>query len=166
MNAIVANRIEPYFSLIRPGPHTSPREYVLLFVVVCLIPVGAFVAARPLLRKEADGTRRFYAMNAASPLFCASHSSCFLAPWERKYTGATSWGYRTAIELTFLRRNLETGEAKHLCGRFVHELRCSFSRRTRRLVGDVRAGLESNPPASIGMTAHPLFPWRVARQRK
>ena len=69
MNAIVANRIEPYFSLIRPGPHTSPREYVLLFVVVCLIPVGAFVAARPLLRKEADGTRRFYAMNAGLAAF-------------------------------------------------------------------------------------------------
>jgi hypothetical protein len=52
MNAIVANRIEPYFSLVRPGPHTSPREYVFLFVVLFLIPVGAFVAARPPLRKS------------------------------------------------------------------------------------------------------------------
>jgi hypothetical protein len=69
MNAIVANRIEPYFSLIRPGPHTSPREYVFLFVVLFLIPVGAFVAARPLLRKGADGTRRFYALNAVLAAF-------------------------------------------------------------------------------------------------
>lgn len=68
MNAIVANRIEPYFSLIRPGPHTSAREYVLLFVVMFLILVGAFVAARPLLRK-ADGTRRFYAVNAVFAAF-------------------------------------------------------------------------------------------------
>ncbi len=63
-NAIVANRIEPFFSLIRPGIHTSPREYVLLFVVVLLIAVGAFLAARPLLQKGADGKRRFHAVNA------------------------------------------------------------------------------------------------------
>lgn len=69
MNAIVANRIEPYFSFIRPGLHTSPREYVLLCVVVFLIPVGAFVAARPLLLKGTDGTRRFYAMNAVLAAF-------------------------------------------------------------------------------------------------
>jgi hypothetical protein len=64
MNAIVGNRIEPFFSLIRPGIHTSPVEYVLLFVVVLLIPVGAFVAARPLLQKGADGKRRFHVVNA------------------------------------------------------------------------------------------------------
>lgn len=30
MNTIVANRLEPFFSLIRPGIHTSLFEYVLL----------------------------------------------------------------------------------------------------------------------------------------
>jgi len=64
LNAIVATPIEPFFSLIRPGIHTSPLEYVLLLVVVLLIPVGAFLAARPLLQKGPDGRRRFYAANA------------------------------------------------------------------------------------------------------
>ena len=62
-NAIVGNRIEPFFSLIRPGPHTSGREYVLLFVVVCLLPVGAFVAVRPMLRGETTGRRTIYLLN-------------------------------------------------------------------------------------------------------
>jgi hypothetical protein len=39
LNAIVGNRIEPLFSLIRPGVHTSPREYVLLAIVLLLFPV-------------------------------------------------------------------------------------------------------------------------------
>ena len=49
VNAIVAKRIEPFFSIIRPGPHTSAFEYVLLAVVLGLIAVGAFIAGRPLL---------------------------------------------------------------------------------------------------------------------
>lgn len=64
LNAIVGNRIEPLFSLIRPGLHTSPREYVLLSIVVLLFPVGAFIALSPTLRKNADGTHRFYPLNA------------------------------------------------------------------------------------------------------
>ena len=60
-NVVVANRVEPLFSLIRPGIDTSPREYVLLFGVVFLIPAGAFLALRPML-----SNRRFYALNAIS----------------------------------------------------------------------------------------------------
>jgi hypothetical protein len=72
-NAIVGSRIEPFFSLIRPGVHTSPREYVLLAVVLLLIPMGAFVAARPMLRRPADGRRRFYTLNALlATLLCAA----------------------------------------------------------------------------------------------
>ncbi|MBN8730969.1 MAG: hypothetical protein J0L64_10530 [Acidobacteria bacterium] len=63
-NAIVANRIEPFFSLIRPGPHTSSREYALLAVVLLLIPLGAFVAALPLFARDATGARRFHPFNA------------------------------------------------------------------------------------------------------
>ena len=63
-NAIVGNHIEPFFSLIRPGAHTSGREYVLLFVVVFLLPVGAFIAARPMFRNTMTGTRRLYVLNA------------------------------------------------------------------------------------------------------
>lgn len=49
LNTIVANRIEPFFSLIRSGQHTSPQEYVLLPVVLLLLPLGAFIAIRPML---------------------------------------------------------------------------------------------------------------------
>ena len=71
MNAIVANRIEPFFSLVRPAIHTSPREYVLLMMVLILMPVGAFVAARPMREIGADGERRFYAVNTVlATLLC------------------------------------------------------------------------------------------------
>lgn len=63
LNAIVATRLEPFFSTIRPGIHTSWIEYILLFIVVALFPVGAFIAIRPILRKSADGARRFYVVN-------------------------------------------------------------------------------------------------------
>ena len=62
-NAVVGSRLEPLFSLIRPGPHTSGREYVLLFVVVFLLPVGAFIAARPMIRREMSGRRRLHLVN-------------------------------------------------------------------------------------------------------
>jgi hypothetical protein len=64
-NAIVANRIEPFFSLIRPGLHTSAREYVMLAIVLLLLPLGAYIALSPMLRRGADGTRRFYLLNSA-----------------------------------------------------------------------------------------------------
>lgn len=63
LNAIVGNRIEPFFSLIRPGIHTSALEYVLLAVVLLLMPVGSFVAMRPMLGKRADGKRRLHLLN-------------------------------------------------------------------------------------------------------
>ena len=43
-NFIVGNRIEPFFSWIRPGLHTSTQEYFLLFAVILLIGVGAAIA--------------------------------------------------------------------------------------------------------------------------
>jgi hypothetical protein len=66
-NAIVGNRIEPFFSFIRPGPHTSAFEYVLLAVVLACLPVGAFVAAQPMLKRGADG-KRVHLANAAVAL--------------------------------------------------------------------------------------------------
>ncbi len=63
LNQIVGDRIEPFFSLIRPGVHTSPLEYILLPIVLLLLPVGAFIAIRPMLRKEADAKRKFYPVN-------------------------------------------------------------------------------------------------------
>ena len=66
-NAIVGNRIEPFFSFIRPGPHTSTFEYVLLAVVLACLPVGAFIAAQPMLKRGADG-RRVHLANAVVAL--------------------------------------------------------------------------------------------------
>ncbi len=63
LNAIVGNRIEPFFSLIRPGLHTSPFEYILLVIVLLLIPVGSFIAIRPLFQRRAEGKRIFYLVN-------------------------------------------------------------------------------------------------------
>ena len=53
-NAIVGGRIEPIFSLIRPGAHTTPTEYALLGAVLLLLPVGAFVSLRPLFGGRAE----------------------------------------------------------------------------------------------------------------
>ncbi len=64
-NAVVANRIEPLFSLIRPGMHTSPREVVLLAIVLLLMPVGAMVAMLPSVGRDGTGRRRLYVFNCA-----------------------------------------------------------------------------------------------------
>lgn len=63
LNQIVGDKIEPFFSLIRPGTHTSPLEYVLLPVVLLLLPVGAFIALSPMLQKKDDGRRKLYLVN-------------------------------------------------------------------------------------------------------
>ena len=62
-NAIVGNRIEPFFSFIRPGPHTSGFEYVLLTVVLGLIGVGAFIAGRPLFDRSVSHTTGVLILN-------------------------------------------------------------------------------------------------------
>ena len=64
-NAVVGGRIEPFFSLIRPGAHTSAAEYALLAVVLLLLPLGAFVAARPLPSPRGGGMRPVHALNVA-----------------------------------------------------------------------------------------------------
>lgn len=68
-NSIVGNRIEPFFSFIRPGLHTSAFEYMLLFVVIGCLPVGAFIAARPIFERGADGKRRIYLLNGILAAF-------------------------------------------------------------------------------------------------
>lgn len=42
----------------------NAAAHVLLFIVLLLIPVGAYLTARPMLHKATDGKRRFYAVNA------------------------------------------------------------------------------------------------------
>ncbi len=62
-NLIVSRRIEPFFSFIRPGPHTSAFEYLLLGIVLACLPVGAFIAARPLCRRGANAKPSAYLIN-------------------------------------------------------------------------------------------------------
>ena len=64
-NTIVANRIEPLFSFIRPGPHTSAFEYLLLAAVLAFIAVGAFITTRPLFDQSARPWPRIYMLNGA-----------------------------------------------------------------------------------------------------
>ncbi len=63
LNLIVGNRIEPFFSLIRPGLHTSPLEVVLLAAAILLIPIGGLMALRPVGQMGADGKRTLYLLN-------------------------------------------------------------------------------------------------------
>lgn len=59
LNAIVGARVEPIFSVIRPGAHTGQLEYPLLALVLLLLPVGAVIALQPALRGGSGG-RRWY----------------------------------------------------------------------------------------------------------
>ena len=63
LNAIVSNRIEPFISVIRPGPDTSMLEIGLLIIVLLLLPTGAYIAARPMFQKTADGKVKLYLVN-------------------------------------------------------------------------------------------------------
>jgi len=69
LNVVVSNRIEPFFSIIRPGIHTSPVENGLLFIVLFLLPVGASIAVRPMFQKGADRRRKFFAVNGLIAAF-------------------------------------------------------------------------------------------------
>lgn len=71
-NAVVANRIEPLFSLIRPGAHTSAREYAVLAIVLLLMPAGALWAMLPSMGRDEAGRRRFYVMNCAVAVVLAA----------------------------------------------------------------------------------------------
>lgn len=64
-NLIVVYRLEPWFSLLRPGLHTSLQEKILLPVLLLLLPLGAFTALRPWLRGAGEGRRRWYPFNFA-----------------------------------------------------------------------------------------------------
>jgi hypothetical protein len=68
LNAIVANRIEPFFSVIRPGEHTSAQEYLLLAVSLLLLPLGAYQFVRPLLREWGQRKPKFIVWNLAIAL--------------------------------------------------------------------------------------------------
>lgn len=47
LNFIVVVRLQPFFSWLRPGVHTSPQEIASLIFSLLLMPVGAFYIAAP-----------------------------------------------------------------------------------------------------------------------
>ncbi len=47
VNHIVVFRLDPVSSWIRPGPHTSPYEWIILWVLLALLAVGAIFALHP-----------------------------------------------------------------------------------------------------------------------
>lgn len=63
MNALVANQVQPVLSFIRPDGHTSTFEYGLLAFVLLLLPIGAFITLRPVLRKEQGKNQKPYIFN-------------------------------------------------------------------------------------------------------
>lgn len=50
LNHIVVFRLDPVFSWLRPGAHTSAQEVVVLWAALGLLLVGAVVALLPLRR--------------------------------------------------------------------------------------------------------------------
>ncbi len=63
VNFIVALRLEPFYSFL--GSFMLIRNSTLTpLVLLLLFPIGAFVAARPMIRKNADGNRRMHLVNA------------------------------------------------------------------------------------------------------
>ena len=55
MNHVVVFRVDPVFSWIRPGQHTGPYEWVILWSLLGLVLVGGVVALLPLLRSRVNG---------------------------------------------------------------------------------------------------------------
>lgn len=66
LNLIVAKRVDPFFSWIRPGLHTSPLEYGLLAMTLLLLPAGAMQALGPSLRRGPGGKRTLRVANLAA----------------------------------------------------------------------------------------------------
>ncbi len=63
-NFVVALRLQPLYTWLG-SVETLQQTPVLPLLLLLLFPVGAFVAARPLLEKDSKGKRQFYILNAA-----------------------------------------------------------------------------------------------------
>lgn len=57
MNHVVVFRLDPVFSWLRPGPHTGPSEWIVLWALLGLLLVGAVVALLPLVRARRNRWR-------------------------------------------------------------------------------------------------------------
>lgn len=64
LNLVVVFRLQPLFSLIRPGIHTSTLEYILLVTSILVMPLGALIAFSPMLKTNINNQRNFYIFNS------------------------------------------------------------------------------------------------------
>ncbi len=63
MNFIIALRLEPFYSFI--GSFPAIRNATLTpLVLLLLFPIGAYIAALPMLRKDTNGKRRMLVANS------------------------------------------------------------------------------------------------------
>lgn len=63
-NWIIVHHVEPWFTWIRPGIHTSALEYALIAALLLLMPAGAVAAVSPMLPgTAARGRWAIYPMN-------------------------------------------------------------------------------------------------------
>jgi hypothetical protein len=65
LNFVVMHRLDPLFTMIRPGEHTGPFELPILLGSIALLPVGAALALIPAWRAARGAPRRFPALNIA-----------------------------------------------------------------------------------------------------
>jgi cytochrome c biogenesis factor len=63
-NVIVATRMEPLYSFLDSLGFISSSPFPAVMILIAIGLAGSFVAAWPMLRKDADGRRKFYLLNA------------------------------------------------------------------------------------------------------
>lgn len=76
LNTIANRQIEPFFTFFKidtaGGFWDYPVGHISASVALLLLPVGAVIAARPMVQKGADGRRKFYWLNGLlAVLLCA-----------------------------------------------------------------------------------------------
>jgi hypothetical protein len=64
LNFIVSLRLEPFYSIFGSVPAIRNSPFIPLLLLL-LFPVGAFVAALPMLQTGAKGKRKIYIANMA-----------------------------------------------------------------------------------------------------
>lgn len=52
LNGIIVNRVEPFFSLIRPTERISILEYSLFITMLFCMPVGAYLSLKPVIHDK------------------------------------------------------------------------------------------------------------------
>lgn len=85
MNFIVALRLEPFYSYLGSFPAIRNAMFLPLLLLL-LFPIGAYIASRPMLHKDATGRRKLFVINAiVAILLLVSFVVLFTALGEEMY---------------------------------------------------------------------------------